>query len=154
MCLRRLTCLLGTEVLQRVSRRVGVKQQDSKSEIAVRRNHLVFLEGKQKHEREKYSHIRERLSWNVYSPNGCCYSYFITAAIDANAFTARLWVRSPCSRKLIELLINRNEVSTKSFNTLRIKLFDWPGFINRLSARMEHPKCMFSDCFTLRCKIS
>lgn len=38
-----LTCLLRTEVLQRVSGRVGIKQEDSKAEISVISDQHVFL---------------------------------------------------------------------------------------------------------------
>lgn len=38
-----LTCLLGAEVLQRISSRVGVKQQDGKTEVSVGRDHRTLL---------------------------------------------------------------------------------------------------------------
>lgn len=40
---RCLTCLLCTEMLQRVSSRVGIKQQDSEIKISVAGNQYVFL---------------------------------------------------------------------------------------------------------------
>lgn len=46
-----LTCLLSAEVLQRISRRVGVQQQDSETEIGVRRNRRALLEGRTGSER-------------------------------------------------------------------------------------------------------
>lgn len=48
-----LTGLLGAEVLQRISSRVGVEQQDGKTEISMRGNHCVFLERRPGNKRGK-----------------------------------------------------------------------------------------------------